>query len=114
MHESDATMSYMQTERNPRTKRQSVTLTARDLADLALIRNSPEARRAIGATEDMSEAALLHTLLTHSLQQARQAAEEAGYAAYAEWARSDPEEVAVRAALRRRRRAHDYDEGAQA
>jgi hypothetical protein len=83
----------------PQQKRQSVTLTARDLADLALLRNSPEAQRAVGATDSMSEAALLHTLVTHSLRQAREAAETAAYAALA----SDPEEIAIEGALRARR-----------
>ena len=96
-------MSCMETERpteSPSQKRQSVTLTARDLADLAMIRNSPEAQRAVGATESMSETALLHTLVTHSLRQAREAAEMGAYAALA----ADPEEVAIEGALRARRR----------
>jgi hypothetical protein len=81
-------------------KRQSVTLTARDLADLAMIRNSPEARRAVGVTEDVSEAALLHALISRGLQHAREAAELAGYAALA----ADPEEQAIEGALRASRR----------
>jgi hypothetical protein len=48
----------------------------------------------------MSEAALLHALVTHSLQQARGAAEEAAYAELA----NDPEEQAIRAAMRARTR----------
>jgi len=103
----------METERlteNPQQKRQSVTLTARDLADLAMIRNSPEAQRAVGATEGMSETALLHTLVAHSLQLAREAAQEARYAEYARLSHLDPEEMATRAALRGRRRAHIYEE----
>ncbi|MDQ1306977.1 MAG: hypothetical protein QG671_2809 [Actinomycetota bacterium] len=85
---------------SPQRKRQSVTLTARDLEDLAMIRNSPEARRAVGATESMSEAALLHTLVAHSLRQAREAAAMGAYAALA----ADPEEIAIEGALRARRR----------
>ena len=106
---NDGMMSCMETERvdDHQPKRQSVTLSARDLADLAMIRTSPEAQRAVGATAGMSEAALLHALLAHSLRQAREAAEEAGYAAYAEWARTDPEEVAVRASLRGRRQGRE-------
>jgi hypothetical protein len=90
-------------------KRQSVTLTARDLADLAMIRNSPEARRVVGATENMSEAALLRALIAHSLQQAREAAELAGYAALA----ADPEEQAIEQALRASRRARRAKEVAE-
>jgi hypothetical protein len=86
-------------------KRQSVTLTARDLADLDLVRNSPEARRAVGiVTEGMSEASFLHALLAHSLQQAREAADEAGYAALAASYEADPEEQVTRKALRAHRR----------
>jgi hypothetical protein len=51
----------------------------------------------------MSEAALLHALISHSLQQAREAAEEAAYTAFAEWSRTDPEEAAIEAAERARR-----------
>lgn len=96
-------MSYMETERANGTyqpKRQSVTLTARDLADLAMLRESSEAQRVVGASGDMSESALLHTLVAHSLKQAREAADDAAYAALA----ADPEERQIEAALRRRGR----------
>lgn len=86
-------------------KRQSIALTARDLADLAMIRNSPEARRAVGITESMSETATLHALVAHSLRQAREAAEAAAYAELA----ADPEERELRAALRARGRRPRVD-----
>jgi hypothetical protein len=81
-------------------KRQSVTLTARDLADLTLLRHSAEARRAVGVIETMSETAILHALISDGLRRARQAAEEAAYRALAD----DPEEQEVRLALRGRER----------
>jgi hypothetical protein len=89
--------------------RKSVPLTARDLADLEMVRRSPEAQRAVGITiEGMSEATLLHALLAHALQHAREAVEEASYAALA----ADPEQKAYETALRRRsrRRAELTDE----
>lgn len=98
-------MSHKQPEPKTenQTKRQSVTLTARDLADLAMIRNSPEALHAVGATGDMSEAALLHALVSRGIQHAREAAELAGYAALA----ADPEEQVIEGALRADRRRRE-------
>ncbi len=87
--------------------RKSVPLTARDLADLDLISRSPEAREAIGATAATSESALLHVLVTAGLRVAREAADAAAYAEYARWAIIDPEEVAIRAALRCTRNARE-------
>ncbi|HEY6794182.1 MAG TPA: hypothetical protein VI248_05825 [Kineosporiaceae bacterium] len=91
--------------------RKSVPLTARDLADLDLISRSPEAREAIGATAVTSESALLHALMAAGLRVAREAAEAAAYAEYAEWAATDPEEVAIRAALRGTRNAREARRG---
>jgi hypothetical protein len=83
-------------------KRPSVPLTRRDLRDLELIRNSPEAMRAAGVPEGASEAALLSAALRAGLEHLREAAEEAGYAAMAASYRDDPQEEAVEAAMRRR------------
>ena len=88
----------------PARLRKSVTLTGRDLRDLDAIRHSPEALAAVGATTSVTEAALLHLLLAHGLEHAREAAEEAGYAALAASYRGDPEERAAREAMRARRR----------
>jgi hypothetical protein len=84
-------------------KRPSVPLTSRDLRDLELIRNSPEAMRAAGVPEGASEAALLSAALRAGLERLREAAEDAGYAALALSYQDDPKEQAVEAAVRRRR-----------
>jgi hypothetical protein len=96
------------------TIRKSVPLTDRDLADLAVIRESPEAREAVGITAGMSEASQLHALVAFGLRAAREAVEAAQYAEYAEWARTDPEEVAIEAAMRARRARHRSREEAEA
>ncbi len=83
-------------------KRPSVPLTGRDLRDLELIRNSPEAMRAAGVPEGASEAALLSAALRAGLEHLREAAEEAGYAALAASYQDDPQEQAVEVAMRRR------------
>jgi hypothetical protein len=97
----------METTNYPERVRKSVTLTARDLRDLDLIRRSPEALAAVDAQEGMTEAALLHSLLAKGLEQAREAAEDAGYAALAASYREDPEERTIREAMRARRRVRE-------
>ncbi|MFF1878627.1 hypothetical protein [Leifsonia sp. NPDC058230] len=78
-------------------KRLSVPLTARDLADLDLIRNSPERLDALpGDVDASSEASLVHAVFIAGLERLREAAEAAGYAAYA----ADPEFQEYRAARR--------------
>ena len=88
-------------------RRLPVPLTERDEADLTLIRNSPEAQRAIGATDGMSDAALVHTLVAYAASRAREVAEEAAYAALA----ADPEHQEFEAAMRHRRRRSELGEG---
>lgn len=83
-------------------KRPSVPLTRRDVRDLELIRNSPEAMRAAGVPEGASEAALLSAALRAGLGRLREVAEEAGYAALAASYLGDPQEQAVEGAMRRR------------
>lgn len=90
-------------------RRLPVPLTERDEADLALIRSSPEAQRAIGATEGMSDAALVHALVAYAASRAREVAEEAAYAALA----TDPEHQEFEAALRRRGRRRSQPEGVE-
>lgn len=85
-------------------KRTSVPLTGRDLRDLELIRNSPEAMRAAGAPDGASEAALLSAALRAGLEHLREVAEEAGYAALAASYQDDPQEQAVEVANNRRNR----------
>ncbi|CAN5313256.1 hypothetical protein BH09ACT6_BH09ACT6_25980 [soil metagenome] len=60
-------------------------LTAQDLADLELIRNSPERLGALSENVDVnSEAALVHAVFEAGLERIREAAELAGYDAYAQ------------------------------
>ena len=95
--------------------RKSVTLTGRDLRDLDVLRRSPTALAVVGATEGLTEAALLHLLLVHSLRQAVEAAEAAGYEALAASFQHDPQERALRAQLRARRRVRaDVEEDVEA
>ena len=82
-----------------RTRRLPVPLSERDQRDLDLIRSSPAALESVGAQRTDSDAALVHALMAVG-RNGREAAEEAGYAALA----ADPEEQAVRAALRARER----------
>ena len=96
------------------TTRKSVPLTDRDLADLAMIHESPEAQEVVGIAAGMSEAAQLHALVEFGLRAAREALEAARYAEYAEWARTDPEEIAIEAAMRARRAHHRNREDADA
>jgi hypothetical protein len=91
----------------PKQIRKSVTLTARDLHDLDLIRRSPEALAAVGAPVGLTEAALLHILIAHGIEQAREAAEAAGYVALAASYRAEPQEQAARQAMRARRRVRE-------
>lgn len=78
-------------------KRLSVPLTPRDLADLELIRNSAERLDALPRDVDVtSEAALVHAVFEAGLERIHEAAELAGYEAYAQ----DPEFVEYRAARR--------------
>lgn len=86
--------------RTRRTRRLPVPLSERDERDLDLIRSSPAALESVGAQRTDSDAALVHALMAVGAQRAREAAEETGYAALA----ADPEEQAVRAALRARER----------
>jgi hypothetical protein len=92
----------MSAEADRPVKRPSIPLTGRDLRDLELIRNSPEAMRAAGVPEGASEAALLAAALRAGLEHLRETAEEAGYAALAASYRDDLDEQAVQAAMRRR------------
>jgi hypothetical protein len=94
-------------------KRPSVPLTRRDLRDLELIRNSPEAMRAAGVPEGASEAALLSAALRTGLEHLREAAEEAGYAALAASYQDDPKEQAVEAAMRRRQASRRFHADAE-
>ncbi|MEO7016391.1 MAG: hypothetical protein ABI130_03405 [Leifsonia sp.] len=66
-------------------KRLTVSLTARDRADLELIRNSPEWREVLpDHPSDPSDAALVHSLFEFGVRAVRASAEERGYAALAE------------------------------
>jgi hypothetical protein len=103
----------MSTETDRPVKRPSVPLTGRDLRDLELIRNSPEAMRAAGVPEGASEAALLAAALRAGLEHLREAAQEAGYAALAASYRDDPEEQAVEAAMKRRRPSRRFHTDAE-
>lgn len=94
-------------------KRPSVPLTHRDLRDLELIRNSPEAMRAAGVPEGASEAALLSAALRTGLERLREAAEEAGYAALAASYRDDAHEQAVEGAMKRRPASRRFQADAQ-
>lgn len=102
-------MSVNQSE--PRTypdqTRKSVTLTRRDLMNLDVIRGSPEALAALGAPLSIVEAALLRLLLTDAIDRALESAEDSGYAALAASYQHSPEEAAVRAAIRDRRRVRE-------
>jgi hypothetical protein len=91
----------------PPSRRLPVPLSERDERDLDLIRNSPAALERVGAKADDSDASLVHALMQAGARQATEAAEEASYAAYADWIRTDPEEVAIRSALRGRRLDHE-------
>jgi hypothetical protein len=81
----------------PAGKRLSVPLTAGDLEDLELIRNSADRRDALPANLDVtSEAALVHAVFKAGLERIRETAELAGYESYAQ----DPEFMEYRAARR--------------
>lgn len=78
-------------------KRLSVPLTPHDLADLELLRTSPERLSALSPDVDVtSEAALVHAVFKAGLERIREAAELAGYDAYAQ----DPEYIEYRAVRR--------------
>lgn len=78
-------------------KRLSVPLTPSDLADLELIRISPDRLSALASDVDVtSEAALVHAVFKAGLERIREAAELAGYEAYA----NDPEYIDYRAGRR--------------
>ena len=78
-------------------KRLSVPLTPSDLDDLELIRVSPERLSALSSDVDVtSEAALVHAVFKAGLERIREAAELAGYDAYAQ----DPEYIEYRAVRR--------------
>jgi hypothetical protein len=87
----------MESTASRRVRRLPVPLTERDEADLRLIRNSPEALGQIGVRADDSDATIVHALMTLGARQAREAAEDAGYAALA----ADLEERAIELAIRR-------------
>jgi hypothetical protein len=91
--------------------RKSVPLDARDLQNLHLVRQSPEALAALGAPLSVTEAALLRLILAQGLERARLVAEEAGYAALARSYQHDPEEQAIRSVLRSRRRVRNDIDG---
>jgi hypothetical protein len=91
------------TPRQATVRRLPVPLSERDERDLATIRNSPAALERIGAKADDSDASLVHALMEVGARTAAEAAEEAEYAAFAEWSRTDPEERAIETLMRRRR-----------
>jgi hypothetical protein len=95
------------------TRRKSVPLTARDLADLELIRRSPAARAALAVDEDASEAAILHGILALGIGEALKVALDVGYDQLAVSYEQDPDEAAARDAMRERRRVRSdrVDEG---
>jgi hypothetical protein len=96
---------------HPEQTRKSVTLTRRDLVNLDIIRSSSEALAFLGAPRSIAEAALLRLLLTDAIERALESAQDAGYAALAESFQNSPDEAAIRAATRRRRRVRtDVDE----
>lgn len=73
--------------KTPVVRRPSLPLTAQDEADLALLRTSPEFRKALeavapsqpAADEDLGESALLHAIFEAGLAIVRRTAEDAGY-----------------------------------
>jgi len=80
------------------TRRLSLPLTAKDQADLDLIRSTPERLGSLPGNIDASssDAALVHAVFEAGLAQIREAAEIAGYAALA----NDPEYQSYHAARR--------------
>jgi hypothetical protein len=86
------------------TRRKSIPLTPRDLADLELIRRSPAARAALAVAEDASEAAILHGILALGIGEAMKVALDVGYEQLAVSYQHDPDEAAARDAMRERRR----------
>lgn len=93
----------------PVVRRPSLPLTARDEAELSVLRSSPAHRRALAslapngpsADHDVTEGALLHAIFEAGLAAVRESAIEQGYAALAEeYARNTTE----RRRLARRRK----------
>lgn len=89
-------------------RRPSLPLTARDEADLAVLRDSEPSRQALARltgiptySSTVSEATLLHAVFTAGLGALRQEAEEAGYAEIA--AQQDAAEIAAQRRQARRR-----------
>lgn len=82
----------------PTSRRLSVTMSGRDLADLDLIRRSPERLRSLPAevSETSSEAALVHAVFEAGLQCLKEEAQESAYALLAQ----DTEYVSYREARR--------------
>jgi hypothetical protein len=88
----------------PDQTRKSVTLSAADLRDLALIKRSPEALDWLGTTSGVTEAALLRLLLERGLKGALGVAIDTGYSQLAVSYQDDDEERDTRAAMREHRR----------
>jgi len=82
------------------TGRASISLTSRDLQDLAAISESPAAAFALNIDRSTSEAATLHRIFELGVLRAQELLDEAGYAELA----SDPEREAFQQATRARRR----------
>jgi hypothetical protein len=91
----------------PEQARKSVTLTRQDLMNVDLIRSSPETLASLGAAPSVAEAALLRILLTGAIGRALETVTDVGYTALALSYENSPEERAVRAATRDRRRVRE-------
>lgn len=85
---------------SPSVRRPSLPLTAKDDADLEVLRTSPAHRRALeilapsapAADDEVSEAVLLHAVFEAGLAAVRRSAEEEGYAQLAADYVSPPED----------------------
>jgi hypothetical protein len=100
----------------PTERRTALPLTARDLADLARLREPGPEREAlrvlapmVPATEELSEAFLCHALLEAGLRAVRDTAEEIGYAQLAAQEAASGEAAERRLIAARRPRWADED-----
>jgi hypothetical protein len=92
----------------PAKVRKSLPLTEKDLADLARLRGQTPEREALSdlsgvATEDVTEAVLLHMIFTAGLRAIREKAEERAYATAAADRLASGEADEIRQIARRRR-----------